>query len=139
MELTNKQIEVLKNVSWINSEEDLASLAKEIREKFPIGRMYGDIYPWRQSVRELESALIRFFGEFGTDYTRDEIIKATNLYVSQYSPYNHNMRCSKYFIIKDLTRHGGDLISDLATYIDMIRDGDEGTNNTNNWLEEVCE
>lgn len=137
MELTTRQKEILSNVKWLSSEKDLAELAGTIRQKFPLGRMHDSIYPWRQSVRELESALIRFFGEFGTDYTKEEILKATDLYVSQYNPYNCNMRCSKYFIIKDMSRQGGDLISDLATYIDMIRDGDTESIPSNNWLDEL--
>lgn len=136
MELTEQQQKIISNIDWLNSEEDLQSLAKEIREKFPIGRMHDGIYPWRQSIRELEGALLRFFKEFGTDYTKDEILKATDNYVAQYNPYSCSMRCSKYFIIKDLSRQGGDIISDLANYIDLIRDGDAPSQDSN-WLNDL--
>lgn len=136
MELNERQKAILDKIDWLNSEEDLAKLASEIRQKFPVGRMHDGIYPWRQSIRELEGALLRFFSEFGTDYTKEEILKATDNYVAQYNPYSTSMRCSKYFIIKDLRIHGGDIISDLANYVDMIRDGADTTQNSN-WLDDL--
>ena len=94
--------------------------------------------PWRQGSREIANKLLRFYQNYGTDYTKEEILKATELYVAKYNQPRHgNMRCSQHYIIKFPGQE--DMVSDLATYIDMVRDGDteEVQAISSNWLDEI--
>ena len=134
------QDEILSNIPYANSELDLTELGKQIREKFPKGKMaLNNPTPWRQSARDLANKLLRFHQNYGYDYTKDEILAATDLYVKQYyQPRHGNMRCSQHFIIKFPGTEN--MVSDLATYIDMIRDGeDDSSSPSANWTEDLCD
>lgn len=129
---------LIERCSFANNEEELKALASEIRLLFPKGMNVHTHTPNRQPVKELSDALLRFEEYYELDATREEIIAAATKYVreKEYDPYR---QCSKYFIIKDLTREGKGITSALANYIEAARDDDSGDTTPSNWLDEVCD
>lgn len=128
---------LIESCSFANNEEELNSLAGEIRLLFPKGTNIHTHTLNRQPARELADALLRFDEYYQLEATKEEILEATRKYVKdkEYDPYR---QCSKYFIIKDLTREGKGITSALANYIEASRDSD-GDEPTSSWLDEVCD
>lgn len=129
----NKE-EILANCKFANTEEELNNLAKEIRELFPKGFNLHTNTANRQPIREIADALIRFEDYYQLEATKEEIIAATKKYTKdkEYDPYR---QCSKYFIIKNLTREGRGITSALATYIETARDSDNNDTTESNWID----
>ena len=85
----------------------------EYREIFPAGKLPSG-KPGRVNVR--------------TDFTWDEVIKATKMYVNSYEDNQFMyMKTSQYFVAKEDKNKVKS--SDLADYCDMIRDGVEPEDN----------
>ena len=92
---------------------------KQYREIFPPGKLPSGV-PSRNNVKILTENFRWFFSEY--DYTWEEIIKATKMYVNQYRDNQYlYMQNSQYFISKQ-DKHRVKR-SQLADYCDMIRDG----------------
>ncbi len=90
------------------------------RELFPKGNLPSGS-PSRSPIKELEKRFIWFFNNY--EYDWDTILKATKKYVSQYEPEGYKfMKTSGYFIFKSSLDKTS--TSTLATYCDMILDGD---------------
>lgn len=102
---------------------DLKVLAKTLQELFPKGHKSPG-HPWRSNTKEVEDKLKRFLAIY--DYTNEQIIDATTLYVETMrdSPY---MRTLKHFIIKKIN---GESISDLASTIENEKCPDYGSKYT---------
>ena len=92
---------------------------KQYREIFPAGKLPSGV-PARNNVKILTDNFRWFFGEY--DYTWEEVIKATKMYVNEYRDNQYMyMQNSQYFISKQ-DKHRVKR-SQLADYCDMIRDG----------------
>ena len=85
-------------------------------------------YPWRGNLRDLTKRLKKFFKLYG-NWTDEEIINATQRYVSHYNGDYTYMRILKYFILKSDKGEEG---SDLATWLE----NDTEVNN-DDWLNEM--
>jgi hypothetical protein len=91
----------------------------QYREIFPKGKLPSGV-PARNNVKILTENFRWFFSEY--DYTWEEIMKATKMYVNEYRQNNYMyMQNSQYFISKQ-DKHKVKT-SKLADYCDMIRDG----------------
>tara|TARA_R110001592_G_scaffold315323_2_gene591303 strand:+ start:90702 stop:91307 length:606 start_codon:yes stop_codon:yes gene_type:complete len=99
--------------------KDFADKLEKYRNVFPAGKLPSGT-PARQNIRSLETAFRWFFECY--DFTWDEIIKASRMYVNEYEDKEYlYMKNSQYFVSKqdkNKIKH-----SDLADYCDMIRDG----------------
>lgn len=92
---------------------------KQYREIFPPGKLPSGV-PSRNNVKILTENFRWFFSEY--DYTWEEIIKATKMYVNEYRDNQYMyMQNSQYFVSKQ-DKHRVKR-SQLADYCDMIRDG----------------
>lgn len=92
---------------------------KKYREIFPAGKLPSGV-PARNNVKILAENFRWFFGEY--DYTWEEVIKATEMYVNEYRDKEYlYMQNSQYFISKQ-DKHRVKT-SKLADYCDMIQDG----------------
>lgn len=133
----NKE-EIIKNIPYVNSEYDLLLFAKELRSLFPKGYMGDRITPWRSSSKDMVNKLLRFHSEYGYEYTKEQILDATKKYIAKFHSYNNymGMRCSKHFIRKELDN--GDTVSELATMLEQMEDGDASiTSMEDNWTTEL--
>jgi len=91
----------------------------QYRNIFPKGKLPSGV-PARNNVKILSENFRWFFSEY--NYTWEEIIKATRMYVNEYQKNNYMyMQNSQYFISKQ-DKHKVKT-SKLADYCDMIRDG----------------
>lgn len=99
--------------------KDGLEIIKKYREVFPKGRLPSGV-PARNNIKILTENFRWFFGEY--DYSWDEIIKATKMYVNEYRDNQYMyMQNSQYFISKQ-DKHKVKT-SKLSDYCDMIRDG----------------
>ena len=88
---------------------------------FPAKKLGSGKYA-RTNVKNLESGFRWFFENY--DYSWDTIIKATEIYVEEYSLKNYEyMRTSQYFIRKQNLDKSFE--SDLANYCDILQSGNE--------------
>ena len=91
----------------------------QYRDIFPKGKLPSGV-PARNNVKILTENFRWFFSEY--DYSWEEIIKATKMYVNEYQRNNYvYMQNSQYFISKQ-DKHKVKT-SKLADYCDMLRDG----------------
>jgi len=108
---------VKKKVLFTDQEKQRVN---EYRELFPKGTLPSG-QPARTSTKELEKKFMWFLLNY--DYDWDTIIKATKKYISDYEPTGYKyMKTSSYFISKT---DKGVVTSALASYCDMIVDGDD--------------
>ena len=122
-----KVIVTLDNYFTVNKKKTTKQLLGEsgtlninqYRNIFPKGKLPSGV-PARNNVKILTENFRWFFAEY--DYTWEEIIKATKMYVNEYQKNNYMyMQNSQYFISKQ-DKHKVKT-SKLADYCDMIRDG----------------
>jgi len=91
----------------------------QYREIFPATKLPSGV-PARNNIKILTENFRWFFAEY--DYTWEEIIKATKMYVNEYRDNQYMyMQNSQYFISKQ-DKHKVKT-SKLADYCDMIKDG----------------
>jgi hypothetical protein len=121
------------------SDEELIQLAQKMRELYPQGKMkdrFGRMTPYyyRCNNAEVVRKLKKFFTVFG-DVKDNDILDATRRYVASFQGNYTGMRLIKYFILKDDVKPSEDgaghveQISDLATFLENIEEGEEeGTN-----------
>lgn len=92
---------------------------EQYRNIFPKGKLPSRV-PARNNIKILTENFRWFFAEY--DYTWEEVMKATRMYVNEYQKNNYMyMQNSQYFISKQ-DKHKVKT-SKLADYCDMIRDG----------------
>jgi hypothetical protein len=98
---------------------DFLKRIEEYRAIFPAGKLPSG-KPARQNAKALEDSFRWFFDTY--DYTWDQVIEATKLYVNEYKDKDYlYMMTSQYFISKqdkNKIKH-----SELADYCDMVKDG----------------
>ena len=115
------------------TDEEIHELAKQIRLCFPQGTKPETNKYFRNNSREVAQHLKRFFVAYG-DYSDEDVLDATKKYVDSFHGDYRYMKLDKYFIIKDLRKEGGDITSDLATFLD--NKGEE-VNNSRDWTSQI--
>lgn len=111
------------------SDEELTELAIKVKDCFPQCRMKDRFgretpYYYRCNKSEVAKALKRFFTQYGSDYSDDEIVDATKRYVASFRGNYAGMRLAKYFIMKNPVKQGEDgngyveQVSDLLTFLE---------------------
>lgn len=102
----------------------LNKLAKSLMEIFPEGKKEGTSQYWRGNIRDVTLKLQKFFKLYGNKYTDEQIISATQSYVTSHNNNYQYMRVLKYFICKNEKKVDSEGIgyieevSDLAAYIE---------------------
>lgn len=128
--LSKVQAALLSKDPDIPEEDELDTLASQLMEIFPKGKKEGTTSYWRGNRKEIRERLQKFFKLYGNKYTDEQILKATQDYVSSFNGNYSYMRVLKYFILKDERKSDeeGKLIvqqvSDLATFIENAEDLD---------------
>lgn len=120
------KLAILSKTVDCHTEEELMELAKAIRVKFPAGKMSDGVTYWKQSPKDISNKLLKFFEEYDDNYTKEEILAATDAYIKKFEMnINHSgMRCSKYFILKNLPN--GEQTSELDNELCKLRDMESG-------------
>lgn len=122
-----KIISTLNNYFTVNKKKtnkqlmgtSASSNVDKYRDIFPKGKLPSGV-PARNNIKILTENFRWFFAEY--DYSWEEILKATRMYVNEYQKNNYlYMVNSQYFISKQ-DKHKVK-VSKLADYCDMIRDG----------------
>ena len=129
------------------TDEELLELAKNMREIYPEGKMKDKFgrptaYYYRCNNSEVSKALKRFFTQFGSSYSDEEILDATRRYVASFNGnYNGQLRLLKYFILKNPIKQGEDgeghveQVSDLLTFLENKEsEGGVEVNTSDDWL-----
>ena len=104
--------------------ERLNKLAKSLMECFPEGKKEGTSQYWRGNIRDVTLKLQKFFKLYGNKYTDEQIISATQRYVTSFNGRYQFMRVLKYFICKNEKKVDSEgvgyieEVSDLAAYIE---------------------
>lgn len=107
-------------------EDIIEELGEEMKELFPKGKKEGTQVYWRGNKRELTLRLKKFFKLYGSDYSKEQILKATKDYVESFNGLYNNMRVLKYFIWKDMrkTMEDGTVqvveVSELADHLENV-------------------
>lgn len=119
-ETTFKMQESGKVTRKVKFTEEQIELVKKYREIFPKGTLPSGS-PSRSSMKELEKKFMWFLLNY--EYSWDTILKATEKYVAEFASNGYKyMKTSSYFIAKT---EGNTTHSLLASYCDMIEDGDD--------------
>lgn len=107
-------------------EDIIEELVEEMKELFPKGKKEGTQVYWRGNKRELTLRLKKFFKLYGSNYSKEQILKATKDYVESFNGIYNNMRVLKYFIWKDMrkTMEDGTVqvveVSELADHLENV-------------------
>lgn len=108
----------------VPKKDRLEKLAKSLMECYPEGRKEGTSQYWRGNIRDVVLKLQKFFKLYGNKYTDEQLISATQRYVSSYNGKYQYMRVLKYFICKNERKIDSEgvgyieEVSDLAAYIE---------------------
>lgn len=123
-----------------DDEEHLISLAKQMRELYPQGKIQGTPYYYRCNNTEVVRKLKKFFLQYGNTYTDDEILDATKRFVASFQGDYKYLPLIKYFISKlkpvqeeDGTVHNVEF-SPLADFLENSGEGEEETITSDDWL-----
>ena len=117
------------------SVNDRASLlADKLREIYPNGKILNTNYYYRCNRQDIINKLKTFFKMYGTKYTDEQIINATQKYVNSFNGNYAYLKLLKYFIWKDERLKGESVQSLLADFIE--NESAEGTTNTD-WTVEL--
>lgn len=105
-----------KNI--VDKEDSIKELADKLRSIYPEGKMEGTSYYYRCNKADIIRKLKSFFRRYG-EYTPEQIIEATQRYVSSFNGNYTYLRLLKYFIWKDENKDGETLqVSQLADWIE---------------------
>lgn len=129
---------IFESDSSLPQVNDISELASKLREIFPKGIKSGSA-AWRGNVREITLRLQKFFKLYGSKYTSEQIIDATQKYVDSFNGDYKFMRILKYFIMKSEVKTDENGVghiedtSDLANFLenDCVRD------DSDEWLIEL--
>lgn len=124
-----------EHINPLSSDARLENFAHTLIELYPKGLKPGTRVAWRSNKKDISNRLKKFFKLYGDQYTLDEIYAATKKYVESFSNSEdkREMRVLKYFIWKDGSNTGGDMMSDLATYIESCDDIDIQEESNDDW------
>lgn len=121
-----------------DEEERLLSLAKQMRELFPKGKMPGTAFYYRCNNREVVLKLKKFFIQYG-QYSDEEILNATKKFIASFHGELRYMPLIKYFISKNkrVEDENGEFhiqeTSELASYLEN-EDLSEDIEEDDDWL-----
>ena len=111
-------------------EDSIKELADKLRSIYPEGKMEGTSYYYRCNKADIIRKLKSFFRRYG-EYTPEQIIEATQRYISSFNGNYTYLRLLKYFIWKDENKDGETLqVSQLA---DWIENKNETNANNTDW------
>lgn len=106
----------------------IAALVSQLQSIYPEGKNFNNQY-WRGNKTDIKRKLQIFFKKYGDDYTDEQIINATQAYVSGFNGEYKFMRLLQYFIWKEEVKDGTKVpISELANYIENAGQENDLTN-----------
>lgn len=113
---------------------NIEELADKLREIYPNGKIFNTNYYYRCNRQDIINKLKTFFKMYGTKYTDEQIINATQKYVNSFNGNYAYLKLLKYFIWKDERLKGESVQSLLADFIE--NESAEDTTNTD-WTIEL--
>ena len=93
-------------------------LADKLRSIYPKGKIPNTNYYYRCNRQDIINKLTTFFKKYGTQYTDEQIINATQKYVNSFNGNYTYLKLLKYFIWKDERLKGESVQSLLADFIE---------------------
>lgn len=107
-----------KSVGTDDFNQRIEALVPQLQSIYPEGKNFNNQY-WRGNKTDIKRKLQTFFKKYGNDYTDEQIINATQAYVSGFNGEHKFMRLLQYFIWKEEVKDGTKVpISELANYIE---------------------
>ena len=122
--LSKKANEILSCILAESTEEiakrvnNIEELADKLREIYPSGKIPNSNYYYRCNRQDIINKLTTFFKKYGTQYTDEQIINATQKYVNSFNGNYTYLKLLKYFIWKDERLKGESVQSLLADFIE---------------------
>lgn len=113
---------------------NIEELADKLREIYPNGKIFNTNYYYRCNRQDIINKLKTFFKMYGTKYTDEQIINATQKYVNSFNGNYAYLKLLKYFIWKDERLKGESVQSLLADFIE--NESSEDTTN-DDWTIEL--
>lgn len=113
---------------------NIEELADKLREIYPSGKIPNTNYYYKCNKQDIINKLKTFFKMYGTKYTDEQIINATQKYISSFNGNYAYLKLLKYFIWKDERLKGESVQSLLADFIE--NENSEDTVNTD-WTVEL--
>ena len=93
-------------------------LADKLRSIYPKGKIPNTNYYYKSNKSDIINKLTTFFKKYGTQYTDEQIINATQKYVNSFNGNYTYLKLLKYFIWKDERLKGESVQSLLADFIE---------------------
>lgn len=123
--LNNIILDSDKSVGTNDFNQRIELLVPQLQSIYPEGKNFNNQY-WRGNKTDIKRKLQTFFKKYGNDFTDEQIIKATQAYVSGFNGDYKFMRLLQYFIWKEEIKDGTKVsISELANYIENADQTDE--------------
>lgn len=113
---------------------NIEELADKLREIYPNGKIFNTNYYYRCNRQDIINKLKTFFKMYGTKYTDEQIINATQKYIDSFNGNYTYLKLLKYFIWKDERLKGESVQSLLADFIE--NENSEDTTNSD-WTVEL--
>ena len=113
---------------------NIDKLVDKLREIYPSGKIPNTNYYYKCNRQDIINKLKTFFKMYGTKYTDEQIINATQKYVNSFNGNYAYLKLLKYFIWKDERLKGESVQSLLADFIEN-ESAEDATNN--DWTVEL--
>lgn len=113
---------------------NIEELADKLRDIYPNGKIVNSNYYYRCNRQDIINKLKTFFKMYGTKYTDEQIINATQKYIDSFNGNYTYLKLLKYFIWKDERLKGESVQSLLADFIE--NESSENITNTD-WTVEL--
>ena len=97
---------------------NIEELANKLRDIYPNGKIINSNYYYRCNKQDVINKLKTFFKMYGTKYTDEQIINATQKYIDSFNGNYAYLKLLKYFIWKDERLKGESVQSLLADFIE---------------------
>lgn len=119
---SNTLSSILLESGSFSNDRDYVSLAKALKEIFPLGKKQGTNYYWTDGISLIVKRLKIFFKKYDLDnsITDEQILEAAKKYVDSFNKDYRFMKLLKYFIFKEKKGDAGEIESEseLYTYIE---------------------
>mgnify|MGYP000310155870 CR=1 FL=1 len=107
-----------KDVGSQEFSQRIEALVPQLQAIFPEGKNFNNQY-WRGNKTDIKRKLQTFFKKYGNEYSDEQILHATQAYVSGFNGDYKFMRLLQYFIWKEEVKDGTKVsISELANYLE---------------------
>lgn len=129
---------VLNSDRAVPEDAEIEAIAAKLMAIFPKGKKDGTNTYWRGNLKDTKLKLKKFFKLYGSAYTEEDLVSATQKYVDSFNSNFNYMRVLKYFILKEVKKMSAEgvnyveEVSDLATFIE-----NEEASSTNDWTNEL--